>query len=214
MSSGRSVWMADANPTLPLKTKREEIRRRAASLSIAADRAQIQLVSVDSVVVLPDEFNRLLSRFDNKANVLSLQTMGVASRLMQLADDDLEVVCDKHGGRSRYARLIQQTLTDSLVSVGAENRHQSDYSFRAEDRDVVVRFCRGGESFLPTALASMISKYLREVFMKVWNDFWSEHVSNLKPTRGYPVDAKRFKADINATQHRLGIPDRDIWRQR
>ncbi|MEM7455515.1 MAG: hypothetical protein AAF456_14275, partial [Planctomycetota bacterium] len=71
-----------------------------------------------------------------------------------------------------------------------------------------------GESSLPVALASMVSKYVREVFMMLWNDFWQLEVPGIRPTKGYPVDAKRFKMEIETAQNSLGIEDRTIWRNR
>ena len=75
-----------------------------------------------------------------------------------------------------------------------------------------IAFQAKGESHLPTALASMASKYLRELAMHAFNDFWRGHVADLRPTAGYPVDAQRFKADIAAGQQSLGIEDRIVWR--
>ncbi|MBL8865513.1 MAG: hypothetical protein JNK93_08115, partial [Planctomycetia bacterium] len=64
------------------------------------------------------------------------------------------------------------------------------------------------------ALASMVCKYLREVSMKQFNDFWQTHVPGLAPTAGYPVDAKRFYDAIRPTMAKLGIePDR-VWRKK
>ena len=133
---------------------------------------------------------------------------------MDRSDDDIEIGCDKHGGRSKYAGLIHDILTDEFVAIGEEKSAASDYSFRENDRDVVIRFQARGESFLPTALASMVSKYLREVFMMLWNDFWQLKIPNIKPTKGYPVDAKRFKSEIAHVQAELGIEDRLIWRNK
>ncbi len=77
-----------------------------------------------------------------------------------------------------------------------------------------VRFAAGGEAFLPAALASMASKYLRELAMRALNDYWGGHVERLRPTAGYPVDARRFKAQIAERQAQLGIADRVLWRNR
>ena len=98
--------------------------------------------------------------------------------------------------------------------IGNESVEVSDYSFRERERDVVIRFQAKGESFFPTALASLVSKYLREVIMRIWNEFWQLQIPGLKPTKGYPVDAKRFKSDIASVQAELGIEDRLIWRNR
>ena len=71
-----------------------------------------------------------------------------------------------------------------------------------------------GETYLPAALASMASKYLRELAMRALNAFWCREVPNLKPTAGYPQDAKRFKAEIAEKQTELGVEDRILWRVR
>ena len=71
-----------------------------------------------------------------------------------------------------------------------------------------------GERFLPTALASMTAKYLRELSMRAFNKFWSVHVPDLRPTAGYPKDAHRFYKDIRTAQRKLGIDDHALWRQK
>jgi hypothetical protein len=71
-----------------------------------------------------------------------------------------------------------------------------------------------GERFMPTALASMTAKYLRELSMQAFNEFWRAFVPELKPTAGYYRDAWRFKKEIAAKQQELRIDDRVIWRNR
>jgi hypothetical protein len=71
-----------------------------------------------------------------------------------------------------------------------------------------------GESFLPAALASMTAKYVRELSMRAFNEYWCARVKNLRPTAGYPADAKRFRVDIAHEQRRLGIADRLFWREK
>jgi hypothetical protein len=60
----------------------------------------------------------------------------------------------------------------------------------------------------------MVSKYLRELAMRAFNDFWCARVPELKPTAGYPSDSRRFKKQISAVQTALGIDDRVLWRVR
>jgi hypothetical protein len=71
-----------------------------------------------------------------------------------------------------------------------------------------------GERFLPTALASMTAKYLRELSMRAFNEFWCSRIPDLRPTAGYPKDAHRFRKAIAATQKELKIDDRTLWRNR
>jgi hypothetical protein len=124
------------------------------------------------------------------------------------------VVCDKHGGRNRYGAALQRQFTESLVEIRGESRAESQYVFGPTDARVDVRFRRGGEAFLPTALASMTAKYVRELAMRAFNAFWQNHLPGLRPTAGYPVDAKRFKREIAPQQAELGIDDRVLWRVR
>ena len=54
----------------------------------------------------------------------------------------------------------------------------------------------------------MTSKYLRELAMRAFNDFWCGRVPDLAPTAGYPGDARRFHAPPCAKRSlTLGIDD-------
>jgi ribonuclease HII len=82
-------------------------------------------------------------------------------------------------------------------------------------REVAVVFRpRADSASAAVALASMLAKYLREVCMRQFNRFWATHVPGLKPTAGYPVDARRFLADIRPAMAALGIPEEAVWRVR
>ena len=60
----------------------------------------------------------------------------------------------------------------------------------------------------------MTAKYLRELSMRAFNEFWCARVPDLRPTAGYPYDARRFRKEIAAEQRELGIDDHVIWRNR
>ena len=208
------TWLHGRELELPLKADIERVKRMGQAFLDESAESSVELLEIQCVPIFPLQFNSQVESLGNKATLLSSETLQIVQRLMARTDDDLEIGCDKHGGRSKYAALIQQFLTDEFVMVGEESLQVSDYSFRENDRDVVVRFQAKGESFLPTALASLVSKYLREVIMRLWNDFWQLQIPGIKPTKGYPVDAKRFKSEIAKVQAKLGIEDRLIWRNR
>jgi len=65
---------------------------------------------------------------------------------------------------------------------------------------------------MPTALASMVSKYTRELLMARFNAFFSHHAPGVRPTAGYATDAARFRADIAPHLPRIGITARDLCR--
>ncbi|MCA9134862.1 MAG: hypothetical protein KDA45_16955, partial [Planctomycetales bacterium] len=73
-------------------------------------------------------------------------------------------------------------------------------------------FSVGGDRFPPTALASMLAKYLRERLMESWNAFWQLHLPGIKPTAGYPLDARRFRREIEPLARELQLPLELWWR--
>jgi hypothetical protein len=103
---------------------------------------------------------------------------------------------------------------DVLIEVARESRAQSTYRWGPKATRCVIDFLADGERALPTALASMVSKYLRELSMLAFNGYWRRHLPELKPTAGYPGDSRRFKAEITPLQQSLGIDDRLLWRSR
>jgi ribonuclease HII len=200
------VWLAGQTLELPVKANVDQIRTLGDQFRDGCTEANVELMELQCVPVFPPQFNSQVERLGNKATLLSTETLQIVRRLMHRSDDDLEIGCDKHGGRSHYAALIQEHLTEQLVMVGTESLEVSDYSFRETDRDVFIRFQAKGESFLPTALASMVSKYMREVFMEMFNDFWGNLIPDLKPTAGYYTDGRRFLQDIAQQCKELNTP--------
>ena len=88
----------------------------------------------------------------------------------------VSVICDKHGGRNRYGDLLAVYFPEWFIEIRGEGRQRSSYRFGPADRRVEFCFRVGAESCLPAALASMASKYLRELAMRAFNDFWRRHV--------------------------------------
>ncbi len=169
--------------------------------------------------VFPKAFNQGIAVYGNKASLLSATTLSIVSDLVYAASrndgpNKFSITCDKHGGRSRYAALLQEYVTEEFVMVDIESLMESRYRWSVDESCFKAKFIAKGESALSVALSSMISKYVREVFMILWNDFWQLKIPGIKPTKGYPVDAKRFKKEIAAAQKSLGISDHEIWRSR
>jgi hypothetical protein len=198
---------------LPLDFDAEELDRIHTKLCGAFAEAGVRLVDLRSVAIFPREFNETTARCDSKGTALSQWTLALAARLIErLPDDRIFVFCDKHGGRDYYMPLLMDCFPGPFIEVVAEGRARSVYRFGPAERRVEFSFQAKGESHMPTALASMASKYLRELAMHAFNQHWLQHLPDLQPTAGYPMDARRFKTDIAAVQHSLGIEDRILWR--
>lgn len=208
-------WHEAFDLELPVDSTAELITAAMQILEEGLAGADVRLLALTSTAVFPREFNELVLQTDSKGEALSLTTLRLVERVLNLLPaGNVQVTCDKHGGRDRYAALLQHIFPDSLLSVRLEGRDESIYRIMHQGRQVDIHFLAKGERLLPTALASMLAKYLRELAMKPFNDFWQRHIPGLRPTAGYPEDALRFQGEIAATQRRLGISNEILWRCR
>ncbi len=208
-------WYAGYDCPAPLDCDGEDLALLAEPLRAGLAAAGVRLRAVRSRAIFAHQLNELIERHGSKGAALSHQTLELAARLIDtLPPGPVSVICDKHGGRNRYGDLLAEHFPEWFIEIRGEGRQRSSYRFGPADRRVEFCFRVGAESCLPAALASMASKYLRELAMRAFNDFWRQHVPNLPPTAGYPQDAKRFRADIAETQKHLHISDRILWRAR
>jgi ribonuclease HII len=208
-------WYASYNRTIPCDVDASEIDRLALSFGEALQGANVSCQVIRSVAIFPERWNDLLDRHESKGTVLALETLSLIARTIEhLEPAPVLIHCDKFGGRNHYAHLLQTVFSECLLQVVRESRAESAYRWGPPESRVECRFTAKGESFLPAALASMASKYLRELAMQAFNDYWIAEHPGLKPTAGYPADARRFRRDIQETQQRLGINERVLWRRK
>jgi hypothetical protein len=203
-------WFAGADHLLPA--------RQAGSLGEAwferCRQHNIRLRTICSDVVLTGRFNETTRQHASKGRALSEMSMQLLRHVWQTAGavdhERVLIIADKHGGRNRYHEFLPIVFGDQFIRCHNESMEQSRYRVGNAE----VRFETKSERYLPVALASMVSKYLRELAMALFNRFWSDRQPGLRPTAGYPLDAQRFKADIAAVQKQLGITDGILWRER
>lgn len=180
-------------------------------LRAACQRTGLQFQAAVSDIVLTRRFNQLTRQYGSKGGVLSRLTMRLLRRVWNPdTDDRVLIIGDKHGGRNRYDELIDEVIEGQMILRQRESREKSSYRVGQSE----LHFQTGAEAHFPVAVASMICKYVRELAMEQFNSFWRRHLPDLKPTKGYPVDARRFHRDIASVQQRLGIPDDVVWRNR
>jgi ribonuclease HII len=212
----REVWYRGLQP-LPVHLAPGDLEPPAARFAEACAAAIVGGWQVRSVIVCPSRFNALLDERGTKSHVLShaLTYLLRWQRANLPGEDDLVFFIDKHGGRNTYAAIIQHALPDGLVLTVQEGLAGSAYRVHGLGREVRLTFQpRADAEHLCVALASMMSKYLREVLMLEFNRFWQEHVRDLKPTAGYPGDAARFLQAIRQTIETLGLREECIWRRK
>lgn len=142
-------------------------------------------------IIQPAAYNRFLATGANKAE-LELDAVGRLLTTPPAAPQRTTVV-DRLGGRKFYRDFLASVHPGALVLVEDEANAASRYRIVTDSAEHAVAFVVGGESASPlTALASCLAKYARELHMILHNRYWSARFPGLKPTAGYPEDAKRW----------------------
>lgn len=208
------VWYRGETP-LPVEAGDNALSELQGPFRLACEKAGLCEWRVRSSVVCPTRFNRLIERAGTKSVVLADGFVRLLGDLTAACPQGrIEAFVDKQGGRNSYLMQVQQAV-GGLVRPLAEGEECSRYEAVREDRTVRVTFePRADAGNLCVALASMVSKYLRELFMRELNAFWTQHVPGLEPTAGYPADAGRYLEAILPAALRLAVPHEAIWRQR
>lgn len=200
-------WHVGQSLSLPREVHPMTLEYKASRLKAQLSACGVRFVGLKAVVTSVQEFNERIRRLNNKAWAL-FESVGLLLKwaVNCAAGERFIIYVDKQGGRDRYGRLISQLLPTATVTVLEESETTSRYSIKGKGLYGMVFFCMDSEEdYLPVALASMCSKYLRELDLCLFNKFWQERVPDLKPTAGYATDAKRFIAQIRPALKAEGI---------
>src|SRR4029079_3817899 len=109
-------WHAEFDLDLPVDSPPEGLTASLQRLEEGLAASNVRLLTLSSTAVFPQEFNELVAKTDSKGEALSLTTLRLVQRLLDaLPPGNVEVTCDKHGGRDYYAALLQHVFPDSLL---------------------------------------------------------------------------------------------------
>lgn len=216
-------WLKNEPVTLPIESSAEEIELAGNAFSKHCADVGVRVERIACQFVMPRQFNDFVGPTFNKADLLSRSTLEIVNELLEDRTGHVQIDCDKHGGRSMYGPLLREMCGGSGRGDGredepevlGESRQQSRYRFicdQAGSRE--FRFLAKGERFLHVALSSMVSKYVRELFMIAFNRYWTRRIKGLRPTKGYPQDAIRFEKDIESYRRSNNISPEDYRRAR
>ena len=176
-----------------------------------------RIVAVRSVVVGPSRFNAGLDALGSKALVHFSAFARLLRSTWNAIPDALStsVRADKHGGRNFYGGLLADAFPTARVIPGPEGPDLSRYTLAEGARTLALDLIPRADAHDGlVALASLVSKSLREHAMDAFNAHWLRRIPGLKPTAGYPVDALRFRQDIEDRCSALGLNPSSWWRAR
>ncbi|HHT9119099.1 MAG TPA: hypothetical protein ACFYD3_00950 [Candidatus Hypogeohydataceae bacterium YC41] len=216
---GLYPWYHNMQLGLPLTAPPEEVARYRQLLQGVLASRGVKFLGSRAVVISPFEFNKAVEACGNKA-LLLFDNCAKLIKDLWVEYPQLEVLCDKHGGRSRYAALLSRAFGRCTIRFLLEGPEVSSYELKdgweghSQLRLKVSFIPKAEDKHLPVALASMYSKYVRELFLRLFNNYWQEKLPGLKATAGYPKDARRFLKDIDRLKASLRIKDDILIRNR
>jgi len=207
----RYPWYAVHDFDLPVSVGVGDIATRANAVRRNAQAHGMELLAVHCAPVPEGEFNHLVRRTGNKSVVLLGVALKIVDQVLRSGGDSLVRLClDRLGGRTHYREALQTTLPGFDMQILEESESRSAYQLSGTRRVCRIEFVTGGESrHFPIAMASIYSKYLRELYMHAFNRYWSEQAADLRPTAGYYTDAQRWLRDASPVLERLAV-DRDL----
>jgi hypothetical protein len=208
-------WLDDDDHAWP-SAEAHAIAERCGALR-SFSKARWKIVEVVSVVVGPARFNTGLAETGSKALVHFSAFSHLMRRLWERANDGVPTaVCsDKHGGRHFYLSLLLELFPDIWIDRGPEGPDLSRYTLRTGNRRLELSLCpRADAENGLVALASIVSKSVRECWMGVFNAHWTTRLPGLRPTAGYPGDSRRFRDAIEAECLMRGMAPALWWREK
>lgn len=193
-------WYGLAAADWPLKYDRDDIAIGAASLRKDLAANKIRMLGATARVLPAGRFNELIDTMNNKASVLFyLAAQLIYQAWQKFSDHNIQILIDKHGGRSHYRQPLQRMFPDLRLRILKETESISSYELLGGNRSMRIHFlAKGDDRQFTIALASMASKYLRELFMEMLNAHFARHCPDIAPTAGYYKDGMRFLEDLKA----------------
>lgn len=177
---------------------------------------QMSLLSMKSYCFDVGHYNDIVSRVNNKSTVL----FGAVCELINDAfknfgNDNLQIVIDRQGGRVNYVPSLQRMFPRMSLEVLKQSERLSSYLLQADGRAMKLHFTiKADLRYLPVSLASMTSKYLRELLIERINNYFIKHCADLKPTAGYWKDGLRFINDLKTHASHVNYDSQQLIRSR
>ena len=170
----------------------------ASALTHDLKRQKMAFLGVNSRCLDVAHYNERVEAVRNKSNVLFTETCCLLQQALAYeTQEDLQVVVDRQGGRIHYRESLLRMFPGADLAILRETEQMSSYDMTVQGRRIRLHFVvKADTRCLPVSLASMVSKYVRELLMMRLNDYFLGFCPTLKPTAGYWQDGQRFVKDL------------------
>jgi len=200
----------DGEPPLPFFLSPSQLDEQKNKLQRTLLSNSIHLSDIKAAVVFEDRFNQMVQTKGSKASCAWDFVSGHLRNIWShFGEYHPLIVVDRQGGRKRYKELLESAFFSAEINTLCEEGQQSCYRMTQGSRkmDILVQV-KSEQRHFPVALASMTSKYLRELLMSRFQNFWLARAPEIKPTFGYYGDGRRFLKEIEPLISELNInPD-------
>ncbi len=214
-------WYEHLPKRLPLFRDAGAIELIAARLARVMQAAGIELLDCGVRIVPAGELNASFHATQNKSETLWLASAEVLGHVWARSGaEPAWVVADQHGARLSYGGPLARSFPEARVKSERERPDWHEFLLEqrtgdAERGPLRVAFApKADQRSFPTALASCLAKYARELSMGAFNEFWSQRAPELRPTAGYTTDARRWLKDAGSLLAESGIARELLIRQR
>jgi ribonuclease HII len=207
-------WFQKLDGPLCPSIQHDRARLDSAALHRDLETAGCAVQAFGARAVPAGEWNELLQSTGGKGSANFAVAMEIVRHLLAITGDaPLRIELDRHGARMRYADVLRNALDPLSIEIHGERPSGSTYSLKFPTRSVQLRFSEGADStHMPVALGSLAAKQTRERLMDEFNLWWTQRLPDLKPTKGYGVDGKRWLAEVLPQLKETGV-DRAILRR-
>lgn len=184
----------------PLGHASADISLAAAVLSKSLSNNGLKLLALQSRCLDVAYFNSRVEQVRNKSKVLFTELCSLILDALSThtsRGQSLQVIVDRQGGRINYHQELLRMFQGASLTVLRQDDKMSSYELQYGSKLMRIHFCiKADLKYLPVSLASMASKYLREVLMEAQNTYFCNLCGDLKPTAGYWEDGQRFLAEL------------------
>jgi ribonuclease HII len=176
----------------------------------------IKLLELKSCCLDVAQYNKMVGIVKNKSRVLfTAASQLIKNAFDNFAADELQIIVDRQGGRMRYRADLQRMFEGMELKILSESPSASSYELQSDEKKMRLHFVVGAdERFLTVSLASMVSKYLRELLVANINRYFAGHYAELKPTAGYWKDGLRFIEDLKTNIPHIRYDPEQLVRSR
>jgi ribonuclease HII len=164
---------------------------------------QMRLLWMQTRFLEAGHYNQQLDKIKNKSRVLFIELCALVHHIFKNfhdGDGPMQFLIDRQGGRIQYHLELMKMFVGMELTILTQSETLSSYELTDGKQSMRLHFATEADSkFLSVALASMTSKWTRELLMDELNCYFTNICPGIKSTAGYWQDGQRFIADLHKT---------------